>query len=170
MPMSIRLFWWISVIIVAYGVAMAAWALLFPDMQYLSFLAKLPPTLRDQAHDQRIYWIVKDALLWGVPIVAFAWFATFKHSNWARWAFAGLLVINLAVDLLLAKVLVQQLIGAALLHDSTQLDYYFECMARQTWLDPRLYLNSAVLLVATGLVFSRRARVWFARAKSGDGS
>jgi len=49
MPTSIRLFWWISVVIVTYWVAMAAWALLFPDGQYLSFLVKLPANLRDQA-------------------------------------------------------------------------------------------------------------------------
>jgi hypothetical protein len=166
MPTSIRLFWWISVLLVFYGTAMSVWTLMFPDAQYLSFVAKMPASMRDQAYDLRIHLIIKDTLLWGVPILTFAWFAAFKRHNWARLLFAGLLGVNVAVDLLMANLLVQQLIGSALLQDASLLDVYFQNMARQNWLNPWLYLNSTVLLAATGLAFSPQARGWFARPKA----
>jgi hypothetical protein len=163
MPTSVRVFWWICALWVVYGVAMTVWALLYPGADYFSYLAKLPSSLRDQANQERVYWVVKNTLLWAVPILTFASLAAFKRLNWARWAFAGVLAVNLAVDLLMANLLLQQLIGAALVHDVRLLDVYFQNIALQNWQSPWLYLNSSVLLSATGLAFSPQSRVWFSK-------
>ncbi len=159
MPKSVRLFWWISVVIALYWVIMAAWVLFFPGAEYLSFLARSPQWARDAARNYNAREM-EVALIWAAPTLTLAWLAAFKRLCWARWGFVGLFIVNQTGDLLL---LLLAAAGSQKIPLSTFLNIYFESLAVRDWVNPWMYFVPAMGITAIALVFSKPAQPWFAK-------
>lgn len=155
MPSHVRIFWWLSVAIVAYWILMTAWFLAFPSAHELTVLAKIPPHFRDIARRaDRQYEIIGivSTVVWSGLTLGFAWFAALHHANWARWAFVVLFVLREPVP---------YLVMFAFYYHTRHLDIFEAMLAHENWTNPRGYLVPAFTIVAIAFVFSGNARNWF---------
>ncbi len=105
MPFNVRAFWWINVALIAYSVANALWFLSDPT----PFPAKVVAILGAQwvGHAQIVYGIqlLVITLLRGIIILTVAWFASFLHQPWARWASVVLLITSICLPVVVAMSL-----------------------------------------------------------------
>jgi len=148
-PSHVRIFWWLSVALVAYWVLSAVWFLEFPTNHYLAVLAKLPAAHREYVRRADLQnMLIWTSILVGVTL-ALAWFAMFRHANWSRWAFAALFIMRESIPFL---------IYVAYYH---RLDLFREELARENWTDPLGYVDAALSIAAILFVFSGNARGWF---------
>ena len=147
-PTTVKVFWWLSVTLVAYMIFTRAWFLVFPTAHYVTTLAHLRPEFRELARRADIDAAIISTTIWCVPILVLAWLSTFGRANWARWAFAMLFLLAEASDLLIA----------ASYH---QLHGYVADLLHSDWLYLPQYVVPVLWLAAIGLSFSRNARPWF---------
>jgi hypothetical protein len=158
MPSHVRIFWWLSVAIVAYWILGTAWFLAFPphpSARILAMLAKMPPDLRNialRAERQGEIIRIISTVIWSGLTLGFAWFAAHRHANWARLAFLVLFVIRESVPHLAMFVSYYQM---------HHLDFFWATLARENWTNPRGYLVPALATAAIAFVFSGNARDWF---------
>ena len=148
MPSHVKIFWWLSIVIVIWWVFWTARFLLFPTAHYLAVLAKLPLEFREAARRSDIQTGIISTLVWGGVTLGLAWLAAFRRLNWARWAFGIVFLIREAIPFLVF----------AAYH---QLGHYMTELAHENWTDPVGYLIPAVTLTAIAFVFSGNARGWF---------
>lgn len=148
MPSHVRIFWWLSVTIVAYWIFSTAWHLTFPPAHHFDYLAKLPAQLRKSSRRIELWTPIVQALVLTSVTLGLASLATFRHLNWARWAFA---IVFLTLEAM------PFLISAAY----QQLDVYLASLSHENWADPWGYVSPILTLVAIALVFSGNARDWF---------
>src|ERR1700677_4869615 len=153
MPSNVRLFWWLSVAIVAYWIFDFIWYLAFPSIPHLATIDKLPLKVQveifEAARRGGILTFATQIPFWGSLTLVSAWLAAFRHLNWARWAFV--------IVFLLRKSLVL-IASVAYYHN---LDIFTNSVAHENWTDPREYVESALAIAAIVFVFSGNARSWF---------
>lgn len=153
MPSNVRAFWWLSVISVLLPAIIVVWHLIFPTAHYLSVLAQLPPDLREIARRADLMYAVVGKSVSCVLTLGLAWLASFRRSNWARWASAIWFVVPEAIPFVLA----------AAYH---QFDRYIADLPHENWANPGHYAFRILGIVAIVFVFSGNARPWFNKPAS----
>jgi magnesium-transporting ATPase (P-type) len=146
MPSHVRIFWWLVVAVIAYEFGSAVWYLLFPTPHHLAILARLPPEFREperRAEFQAliISFFVKSAIL------LLAWFAAFRRKNWARFAFAFVVLLITLIPLAIA----------IMYHESD----WFQGYPHGSWSDIRYHLGTMLIVTAIIVIFTGNARPWF---------
>lgn len=73
MPRSVKIFWWLAVVIVVYWIIVTALFLLWPPVHYTNTLAHIPGQLRIAARRaDTINWLIK-ASFWSISTLCLAW-------------------------------------------------------------------------------------------------
>jgi type IV secretory pathway VirB2 component (pilin) len=148
-PLSVRLFWWLSLIVVVYWVSTAALFFLHPSASYLLALAHIPLNEQQRLVRSRIFATAFPTIVWGVVTIGLAWLAASKRMDWARWLYALQFVGREVISIFEAA---SGPIGKArVFYQMSQLSH---------WIEPVL------TLAAIALVFSGNARTWFKRHPS----
>jgi hypothetical protein len=145
MPSNIRIFFWITVALIAYWILSAGWRL---------------ESYRGHSINNAIIFVTIGSLtiqclIYLVP----AWLAAFRRQNWARWAFAVVVVTMQILSLWQATYLY--------LHGSTErFRQIGQIVLRGYLTSPGTITETALLIVATVLVFTGNARDWFRRPRT----
>jgi hypothetical protein len=162
MPSNVKIFWCLSVLIVSYAVISREWHIVFPpplrlSPRSLAALAKVPEALRERIRTFDIEYVMGAAIVVNGTKLLFAWLATFKRKNWARWAFAILFVFLEALPLIAYFV--------SLLFQSQLTSHYFGQLVlkdeMKALFDPYAILFRASEIAAIVFVFTGNARDWF---------
>ncbi len=153
-PLPVRIFWWLSVLVVMYGIAQAIWFLLIPSSHYLAVMARLPAELRSQTQRVDVINVAISVSFWSVVILSLAWLAVSRHSNLARWA----IIIMFSV---------RELIPLTISVAYGQFHNYAGKLGQDEWVHPLIYIIPALEIVAVACLFSEGARNWFNRDSSG---
>jgi hypothetical protein len=146
MPLQIRLFFWLSVAVVAYWAIRASsfW------IQSTPYLAGLNRYFVRTAMDTTLFVTIP----WCALTFGIAWLAAFRHYNWARWAFVILFLFR-------------EIVLFADVARSVQVRPYGYNYLRYHWAAPSQFLTTSLLLAASTLVFAGNAKGWFkTRAES----
>jgi len=154
MPSHVRFFWWLSVAVVAYAVASAAWHLTFPDSRHLAAMARLPEGFRNKVRVANILTAIVPGVIWNGATLGSAWLAAFRRRNWARWVFAAIFVLRQLISLLVFAVVpvaVFHIVPVIIVHDLEAAPLSFA---------PSVLLFAASI-AAIVLVFTGNARDWF---------
>jgi hypothetical protein len=137
MPSHVRIFFWIIVLVVAYWALSAACFLAFPPASFVARLAKLSPVVRQIVRAGSLMPVAARCL----AFLLLAWLAAFRDQNWARWGIVFLFVWITAVPA-----------GFALA------THGFSLYLRDSLLDPGFLIETALLAVAIGFIFTGNAR------------
>jgi hypothetical protein len=156
MPSHVKIFWWLTVIVVTYVVLSHAWYLAFPPAHVLAVWAKVPARFRDLMHFVNIEYFVIAVVANGVWL-ALAWLAAYRRKNWARWMITIWFLLGLASPLVIYAWYV--LVGN---HELVQHYWRFEIDAEaKEWENPRSYVVPLVTIAALVFAFTGNARAWF---------
>jgi hypothetical protein len=151
MPSNVKLFWWLSVAIVACWIFWVVWLFAFPP--HFASLAHLPPEIQNRIREQVLRTGVEagilSTLLWGGLSLGFSWLAAFRRENWARWAFLAVFIIRESIPLA---------ISVAYYHN---LDFFMRSLSHENWTDPWGYAVLILTIAAIGFAFSGSSRRWF---------
>jgi hypothetical protein len=147
-PSHVRLFWWLTMAAVLYWVGSQIWSFLFPTAHYLAAMAKLPIQFREDTRRTEIEFRVLGFLIVFAPMMLFAQLATFRHQNWARWAFAFWYLFHKLLPFALYTVYKFPIKWSAE-------------FPHRSWLDARFYVVDALVILAIVSVFTGNARDWF---------
>jgi hypothetical protein len=149
MPQTVRIAFWITVAVAAWGIGDLVWNLFFPAPELTASMAKVPPELRGFARGAGIVL----GLILGGGITALdvwlAWKAAWRRRNWARWGFVLLFAIGLGGII----VTLTRANGAAI-----EMEKYSH---------PVTVVEVALHIITIALLFSPSARGWFAK-KAGE--
>jgi hypothetical protein len=160
MPSNVKIFWWLSVAVVAYWAVMTAWHAMFPSAHELAVLAKMPAELRDKVRRTDTSIPILTTAFWSAVTLGLAWLAAFRRQNWARWAYAFAFVVRefLLPWIVVAYVYLVQSTGA----------HYWGALWEDAWnstfslsSDPRHYIVPALTIAAIAAVFMGNAKDWF---------
>ncbi len=158
MPSNVKVFWWLSVAVVAYWTVMTAWHAVFPSAHELATLAKLPVELREETRRADIRFPAIATSFWVAVTLGLAWLAAFRRRNWARWAYAlAFLIRAFLLDYIVAAYL-YLVPGYGYRHAFLEQAWNSTV---STWSDPRSYLTPALTVVAIAAAFTGNAKAWF---------
>lgn len=149
MPVQVRIFWWLSVVIVIYSIVLTVLAvqhIRYTD--YLLTIAKVPPGIRERTYRMDVSVHIVSAAVWCGLILLLAWLAAFRRLNLARWVLAFLFSIWGLYEFW----------GAVEFHELNA--PVLDLIKKGWW----AYILLTFAVAAVSCVFSSRAQVWFERA------
>jgi hypothetical protein len=143
MPSHVRIFFWLSVAVVAYWLLVQGWywGRIAPAVVQLGML-------NDSAIRAIMGRNVVTTIFVTIPMcvstLEFAWMAAFRHQNWARFAFGALVVFR-------------EIASAIYGGGRFAVEYYLQVH----WSQPAAYVPTILLLAASIFIFTGNARTWF---------
>lgn len=149
MPLNVRLFWWISVVVVIYWLLATGWFFAFPSAHYLETLAKLPAEVRRGTQHVEAIARITSTIAWCGLTIVLAWLAAYRRLNWARWAFAVVFAVRGVASIVMGNIY------------DRQFHYLFERGSHEFWVVLPSYAVTLLTVIAAVLAFSGNAKAWF---------
>jgi hypothetical protein len=146
MPVQVRTFWWISIAIATYSIALTVLAVRYIQVHdFLPTMPRLSPEVRLSAYHVDLFVRIVSTAIWCGLILCLAWLTVFRRLNWARWG---------SILILLARV-AYELWGAIVSH---QLNGSMLEVVQSSWW---AYVILILAVAAAVCIFSGRSEEWF---------
>ncbi|MDE2183371.1 MAG: hypothetical protein KGJ78_10160 [Alphaproteobacteria bacterium] len=154
MPVSVKAFFGLCVLLVAWPAYYDIMFIFFPPAHYLADLAKLPSGWAQKTHSVDVLGRLIQMAIWGSILLGIGSLAAFGRRNWARWVLVSALVFSQVFWLGLSLYL----------HVHYQLrTSFWPDYIHENWSTRGAFIDAAVEFFLIVLVFSPDARPWFRR-------
>jgi hypothetical protein len=162
MPITVKAFSVLCVVLIATWVYSLAGNIAFPSAHYVSMLAKLPPEMRGEARHFDSMSMGISTVAWCVMVLLLGWLAAFRRQNWARWVLLAVFVLAVLVPFVGMGVFNLEHSDIARISPYRQFAWH----ELASYARPNSVLVLGIKILMLLLVFSPNARPWFIRANT----